>query len=72
MTYGLSHTVRAQPTDYSQWSIEELWQFASQLRVAGARNKSRRELIDLFAVPQSHSARRSETRSCRDRDPCGL
>lgn len=39
------------PQDYSQWSIEELWQLASQLRVAGARRKSRRELIDLFAVP---------------------
>jgi hypothetical protein len=37
--------------DYSQWSIEELWQLASQLRVTGARSKSRRELIDLFAVP---------------------
>lgn len=54
MTYGLSHTVRSQP-DYSQWSIEELWQFASQLRVAGARNKSRRELIDMFAVPSPKS-----------------
>ena len=37
--------------DYSQWSIEELWQLAAQLRVAGARGMSRRELIDLFAVP---------------------
>lgn len=37
--------------DYSQWSIEELWQLASQLRVTGARNKSRRELLELFAVP---------------------
>lgn len=37
-------------TDYSQWSIEELWHLASQLRVTGARNKSRRELIDFFAV----------------------
>jgi hypothetical protein len=46
------------PVDYSQWSIEELWQLASQLRVAGARNKSRRELIELFAVPASaHRAR---------------
>lgn len=35
--------------DYSQWSIEELWQLASQLRVADARSKSRRELLDLFA-----------------------
>jgi hypothetical protein len=40
----------AQPADYSQWSIEELWQLASQLRVSGARNKSRRELIDLFGA----------------------
>jgi hypothetical protein len=39
------------PQDYSQWSIEELWELASQLRVAGARHKSRRELIDLFAAP---------------------
>ena len=46
--------------DYSQWSIEELWQFASQLRVAGARNKSRRELIDLFAVPSPKSFRDKE------------
>jgi len=37
--------------DYTQWSIEELWQLASQMRVADARSKSRRELIDLFAVP---------------------
>jgi hypothetical protein len=37
--------------DYSQWSIEELWKLAAQLRVAGARSMSRRELIDLFAVP---------------------
>lgn len=42
--------------DYSQWSIEELWQLASQLRVAGARNKSRRELLDLF-TPQNPAAR---------------
>ena len=41
--------------DYSQWSIEELWQLASQLRVAGARNKSRRELLDLF-TPQETAA----------------
>lgn len=39
--------------DYSQWSIEELWQLASQLRVAGARSKSRRELLDLFAPEKS-------------------
>ena len=36
--------------DYSQWSIEELKQLASQLHVSGARSKSRRELIDFFAV----------------------
>jgi len=41
---------RAQ-ADYSQWSIEELWHLAAQMRVAGARTMSRRELIDLFAVP---------------------
>jgi hypothetical protein len=45
-------------TDYSQWSIEELWQLASQLRVAGARTKNRRELLDLFAVPPAQAARR--------------
>ncbi len=37
--------------DYTQWTIEELWQLASQLRVAGARSKTRRELIDLFGAP---------------------
>jgi hypothetical protein len=37
--------------DYSQWSIEELWQLATQMRVTGARSMSRRELIELFAVP---------------------
>jgi hypothetical protein len=46
------------PADYSQWSIEELWQLASQLRVAGARSKSRRELIDLFAVAPRKAAHR--------------
>jgi hypothetical protein len=40
---------RAQ-ADYSQWSIEELWNLATQMRVAGARSMSRRELIELFAV----------------------
>ena len=60
MTYALSHTIRSHPTDYSQWSIEELWQFASQLRVAGARNKSRRELIVFFAVPSPKSFRDKE------------
>jgi len=44
--------------DYSQWSIEELWQLASQLRVTGARNKSRRELIDFFAVTSPKSTHR--------------
>jgi hypothetical protein len=38
--------------DYTQWTIEELWQLASQLRVTGARSKSRRELIELFAAPK--------------------
>jgi hypothetical protein len=47
------------PVDYSQWSIEELWELASQLRVAGARNKSRRELLELFAVPASAQRARS-------------
>jgi hypothetical protein len=42
--------------DYSQWSIEELWQLAAQLRVAGARGMNRRELIDLFAVQPKFSA----------------
>jgi hypothetical protein len=46
----LHRAASAMPADYSQWSIEELWQLASQLRVAGARNKSRRELIDFFAA----------------------
>jgi len=36
--------------DYAQWSIEELWQLATQMRVSGARSMSRRELIELFAV----------------------
>jgi len=37
--------------NYSQWSIEELWELATQMRVTGARSMSRRELIELFAVP---------------------
>lgn len=49
MPYASSHPATAARNDYSQWSIEELWQLASQLRVAGARSKSRRELLDLFA-----------------------
>jgi hypothetical protein len=50
---------RAQPagTDYSLWSIEELRQLAAQMRVAGARGKSRRELIDLFAPPKTAQRR---------------
>jgi hypothetical protein len=51
MPYETSEHPRSAPADYSQWSIEELWQLASQLRVAGARGMSRRELIDLFAAP---------------------
>ena len=39
--------------DYSQWTIEELWQLATQMRVSGARSMSRRELIELFAVPKA-------------------
>jgi hypothetical protein len=48
--YQPVHRARPVPADYSQWSIEELWQLASQLRVAGARSKSRRELIDFFGA----------------------
>jgi hypothetical protein len=36
--------------DYSRWTIEELRQFALQLRVRDARNKNRRELVELFEV----------------------
>jgi len=50
-----SHRVAA---DYSQWSIEELWQLAAQMRVTGARSMSRRELIDLFAVQPKAAAKR--------------
>jgi len=46
------------PADYTLWSIEELWQLASQMRVADARSKSRRELIDLFAASPVKAARR--------------
>jgi hypothetical protein len=56
MTYDQPQTARMTNTDYSQWSIEELWQLASQLRVTGARNKSRRELIDFFAVQPPKAA----------------
>lgn len=48
LPYPPSHAAAAARNDYSQWSIEELWQLAAQLRVAGARSKSRRELLDLF------------------------
>ena len=58
MTYDQPQTARASQADYSQWSIEELWQLASQLRVTGARTKSRRELLDLFAVPARNAAHR--------------
>jgi hypothetical protein len=34
--------------DYSLWTIEELRQFAQQLRVRDAGSKSRRELVALF------------------------
>ena len=44
--------------DYSMWSIEELWELASRMRVAGAKGKSRRELIELFAVPPPKAAER--------------
>ena len=54
---GSSHARGPKPIDYSQWSIEELMRLASQLRVSGAREKSRRELIDLFAA-SPNSARR--------------
>jgi hypothetical protein len=56
MPYQSSSHARAAQADYSTWSIEELWQLASQMRVAGARSKSRRELIELFAVPPPKTA----------------
>ena len=56
MSFTQPQSERPAQADYSQWSIEELWQLASQLRVTGARNKSRRELIDLFAVPAAKAA----------------
>jgi hypothetical protein len=58
MAYEQQPSARGTSADYSQWSIEELWQLASQLRVTGARNKSRRELIDLFAVPSPKASHR--------------
>jgi hypothetical protein len=50
MRYDSPYSGHAARADYTQWSIEELWELASQLRVAGARSKSRRELIELFAA----------------------
>jgi hypothetical protein len=38
------------PPDYSRWTIEELRQFAMQLRVRDARKKNRRELVALFEI----------------------
>jgi hypothetical protein len=58
MPYQSASRSRATQADYSTWSIEELWQLASQMRVADARSKSRRELIDLFAVPPPKAAQR--------------
>ena len=60
MTDGPSPALHSMHRDYSQWSIEELWQFAAQLRVAGARGKNRRELIDLFAAPSPQKIRDKE------------
>jgi hypothetical protein len=57
MRYQIPYPGQAARADYSQWSIEELWQLASQLRVAGARSKSRRELIELFAAPEGSTQR---------------
>ena len=45
MPYQSSSHARAAQADYSTWSIEELWQLASQMRVAGARSKSRRASV---------------------------
>ena len=59
MNHQSAHSSRV-PQDYSQWSIEELWELASQLRVAGARRKSRRELIDLFAAPLGATTRQDK------------
>ena len=50
MQYGPLPRADRRKADYSQWSIEELWQLAAQMRVSGARGMSRRELIELFAV----------------------
>jgi hypothetical protein len=56
MRYEHPPATRARTPDYSQWTIEELWRLASQLRVAGARRKNRRELIDFFAVASPKTA----------------
>lgn len=58
MHYDGNSAARSAHADYTQWSIEELWQLASQLRVAGARSKTRRELIDLFGAPSRVATRR--------------
>ena len=39
----------ARRPDYACWSVEELRQFAQQLRVRDARSKNRQELVELFA-----------------------
>jgi hypothetical protein len=41
----------ARRPDYAHWSVEELRQFARQLRVRDAGTKNRRELVELFAGP---------------------
>jgi hypothetical protein len=51
MRYQPIPRAAAAEVDYSMWSIEELWELASRMRVTGAKAKSRRELIELFAVP---------------------
>jgi hypothetical protein len=50
MTGRLEHMLGGlrPPPDYSRWTIEELRQFATQLRVRDARTKNRRELVELF------------------------
>jgi len=47
---GLLRGLRGPPPDYSRWTIEELRQFALQLRVRDARTKNRRELLELFRM----------------------
>jgi hypothetical protein len=56
--YDPVSSARSAHADYSQWSIEELWQLASQLRVAGARSKNRRELLDLFVATAPKTGQR--------------